>query len=130
MSTTTNTEFIFSDELNQSFLQSLYEGDLSYANDVFNNFLTESEKEFAELKEAHQANDIKKARHKLHKMKPTFAFVGLTALTEEVEEVIKICDTSENIIETEPQFSLLLNKIELSFNLIEKESARMKNHIS
>jgi hypothetical protein len=129
MSNSTNTEFVFSPELDKPFLDSLYEGDLSYASEVFENFLTESKKEFGELKEAHQANDIKKARHKFHKMKPTFAFVGLTALTEEVEEVIKICDVSENIIETEPRFVLLLNKIELSFNLIEKESARMKNHI-
>jgi Hpt domain len=130
MSKSTISEFVFSTELDRSFLQSLYEGDLQYAIEVFENFLIDTKKEVDELKNLYQENDVKKIRHKLHKVKPTFAFVGLTSLTEEVEEIISSCDRAENISEVEPGCSNLLSTFENSFGLIQKELERMKNHVT
>lgn len=128
MSITTNTEFIFSSELNQSFLQALYEGDILYASEVFESFLIDTKAELEEIKKLHLENDVKKIRYKLHKMKPTFGFVGLTALTEEIELVITFCDKSTDMSDAEPAFSKLLIQIENTFPLIEKELKRMSTH--
>lgn len=130
MSKSTIPEFVFSAELDRGFLQSLYEGDLGYAIEVFENFLIDTKKESEALKKLYEENDVKNLRHKLHKVKPTFAFVGLTALTEQVEEVISSCDLAININEVEPGCSNLLNKFENSFRLIQTELERMKNHIA
>ncbi len=130
MSKSTIPEFIFSAELDRNFLQSLYEGDLQYAIEVFENFLVDTKKESDDLKKLYEENDVKKIRQTLHKVKPTFAFVGLTSLTEEVEEVISSCDQATNISEVEPGCSNLLNKFENSFRLIQAELERMKNHMA
>ena len=130
MSKSTIPEFIFSAELDRGFLQSLYEGDLQYAIEVFENFLVNTKKESDILKKLYEENDIKNLRHKLHKVKPTFAFVGLTALTEQVEDVISSCDLATNFNEVEPGCSNLLNKFENSFRIIQAELERMKSHMT
>jgi hypothetical protein len=130
MSTTTNTEFIFSTEMNQSFLQAMYEGDLLYASEVFESFLVDVKKEMEEIKKWQSENDVKKIRHTLHKIKPTFGFVGLTALTEKIEVIISIFDKSSDISETEPAFSKTLTEIQNAFLLVEDELKRMKAYLA
>jgi ribosome maturation protein Sdo1 len=130
MSTTTTIDFTFSEELNQSFLQTLYEGDILYASEVFDSFLTGTKAEFEELVKLYREKDIKKIRHKLHKIKPTFGFVGLTKLTEEIESAITACDTSSDISKTELVLSNILDKIKNIFPLIEVELKRMTAYIA
>jgi hypothetical protein len=121
--------FAFNPKLDQTFLYSLYEGDLLHAQEVFKGFLAETKIEFEGIKNDYRQNNLKSMRQKLHKIKPTFSFVGLTALTEKTESVIKACDASSNVTETEPGCSALFVEIEDSFLLIEKELSRMKEYI-
>jgi hypothetical protein len=121
--------FTFSYPLDQRFLESLYEGDLSYAQEVFAGFLSDTRAEFEQIKGHRTQSDLKKMRQGLHKIKPTFAFVGLPGLTEKVEGVIKVCDTSTDIKGIEPSCSELFKEIEETFAIIETELARMKNHV-
>ncbi|HEY6502819.1 MAG TPA: Hpt domain-containing protein [Chitinophagaceae bacterium] len=120
--------FAFNNELDQTFLQSLYGDDLEYAQEVFEGFLSETKKEFEAIKNDYGQNDVKKIRQKLHKIKPTFSFVGLTALTERTEMIIAACDAASNTGEIEPGCSALFKEIEASFLLVENELMRMKDH--
>jgi hypothetical protein len=130
MGKSTNLEFSFSTELDQTFLQTLYEDDLAYASEVFENFLIDTKKEFEELKKSYGEDNVKEIRQKLHKIKPTFAFVGITSLPEKIEKVIIDCDHAENISETEPGYSELLSTIEKSFRLVETELERIKSYMA
>lgn len=129
MSTTTNTEFVFSADMNQSFLQAMYEGDVLYASEVFQSFLVDVKKEMEDIKKWQVENDVKKIRQTLHKIKPTFGFVGLTGLTEEIEEIISLFDKSSNVSETEPFFSKIITEIQNAFLLVENELKRMKAYL-
>jgi hypothetical protein len=129
MSKLTNTFFEFNSRLDRDFLHSLYEDDISYAVDVFESFLNDTKNEFREIKKKYKENDIRGIRQKLHKIKPTFSFVGLTELTKETEQVIKICDLSSCVTETEPGCSDLFSKISDSFCIVEEELSRMKNFL-
>ena len=120
--------FVFNDKLDHAFLYSLYEDDLPYAQEIFKGFLTETKIEFEGIKNDYSQNALKNMRQKLHKIKPTFSFVGLTGLTEKTESVIALCDHSSHVAETEPGCSALFREIEDSFLLIEKELTRMKDH--
>lgn len=120
--------FAFSNELDQPFLQSLYGDDLEYAREVFEGFLSETKTEFEEIKKDYRQNDLKKMRQRLHKIKPTFSFVGLTPLTEKTEKMIIACDASSGTGQIEPGCSALFKEIENSFPLIENELSRMKDH--
>jgi hypothetical protein len=119
--------FIFDNKLDQQFLQSLYEDDLSYAQEVFEEFLTGTKSEFEAIKNDYRDNVLKAMRQKLHKIKPTFSFVGLPTLTEKTETIIATCDASSNISEIEPGCGVLFKEIEDSLLLIEKELFRMKS---
>ena len=120
--------FTFDDKLDQTFLASLYGDDFEYAREVFEGFLSETKPEFDKIKNDYRQNDLKNMRQKLHKIKPTFGFVGLTALTGKTETVIAACDRASNTGEIEPGCSALFKEIEDSFRLIENELARMRNH--
>jgi len=122
--------FVFNPKLDHAFLYSLYEDDLSYAQEIFKGFLVETKIEFDGIKNDYHQDALKSMRQKLHKIKPTFSFVGLTSLTEKTESVIAACDDSSHVAETEPACSALFREIEDSFLLIEKELTRMKDHIA
>lgn len=122
--------FVFSPTLDQTFLSSLYDDDLLYAQEIFRGFLAETKIEFEKIKNDYLQDELKGMRQKLHKIKPTFSFVGLTALSEKTESVIKACDESSHVSETEPGCSALFMAIEDSFLIVEKELLRMKDYMA
>lgn len=128
MGNSTNEFFDFSPELDQAYLNSLYEDDLSYAREVFEGFLTETGREFALIKEYHANGDIQQVRRNLHKIKPTFSFVGLTPITEESETVIVLCDQASQPTDIEPACTDLFEKIEKALDLVQKETVRLKEY--
>ncbi len=125
----TKPDFVFSPELDGVFLYSLYEDDLAYAKEVFESFLKDTKQEFEQIKEWYKKNEIKNIRHKLHKIKPTFSFVGLPDITEKTEKLIIACDSATDINSIEPTCTDLFTEIEGSFLLIENELKRMKNFV-
>ena len=120
--------FAFDNKLDQPFLESLYGDDFQYAQEVFEGFLATTKTEFESIKNDYRQNDVKNMRQKLHKIKPTFSFVGLTVLTEKTETIIAACDASSTTKEIETGCSALFKEIEDSFLLIESELTRMRNH--
>ncbi len=120
--------FAFDTKLDQTFLESLYGDDVQYAQEVFEGFLADTKNEFEKIKSDYRQNAVKNMRQKLHKIKPTFSFVGLTALSEKTETIIAACDVSANTREIEPACSVLFKEIEDSFLLIETELIKMRNH--
>jgi len=120
--------FVFDSKLDQTFLESLYGDDFQYAQVVFEGFLADTKTEFERIKSDYSQNALKNMRQKLHKIKPTFSFVGLTALTEKTETIIAACDASSNTREIETDCSALFKEIEDSFPLIENELTRMRNY--
>jgi hypothetical protein len=119
--------FVFDNKLDQQSLQSLYEDDLSYAQEVFEEFLNSTKSEFEAVKIDYRTNVLKNMRQKLHKIKPTFSFVGLPSLTEKTETIIATCDAASTISEVGSGCLALFKEIEDSFLLIEKELFRIKN---
>jgi len=119
--------FAFDSKLDQTFLDSLYGDDFQYAQEVFEGFLVETKTEFEGIKNDFRQNALKNMRQKLHKIKPTFSFVGLTDLSEKTETIIAACDASSSTREIESGCSALFNEIEDSFVLIENELLRMRN---
>ncbi len=118
--------FVFDNKLDQKFLQSLYEDDLSYAQEVFEEFLNSTKSEFDTIKNDFNGNVLTGMRQKLHKIKPTFSFVGLPSLTEKTETIIVACDAVSNTNEIEQDCLVLFKEIEDALLLIEREIFRMK----
>ncbi len=122
--------FVFSPDFDHVFLESMYDNDMEYAGEVFSGFLTETRREFETLTASYSNGNITGFRQVLHKIKPTFSFVGLTGLTEKCEELISLCGKITEMTAAEPLWTGLSGDIVKSFELVEKELIRMKKHTS
>jgi hypothetical protein len=122
--------FAFNPLLDVGFLHSIYEGDYTYAKEVFGNFLNEIRKEIYEMETAWQQADIKKFRSTLHKIKPTFSLVGLSFISGETEALIIKCDEAEAITSLINPY----NELKLSVNkwlpVVEEEYVKLQNYNS
>ncbi len=91
--TTSNTKggyfqpFIFNERLDTALLTEFYGGDLSYARDMFDIFLTTVMPEYLTLKEQVVAKNTAEVGRLAHKLKPTFAMVGLPDLEQQMEAI-------------------------------------------
>lgn len=122
--------FIFNPQLDHEFLNAMYENDIVYAEEVFSAFLEQTRNEFGQVRNCYSNNDWQCLRQKLHKIKPTFSFVGLTALSEKCEEMIAACDHEADIKSRTLLWEKLEQEIEQSFRTVESELARMKTYTS
>jgi Hpt domain len=121
--------FVFSPEFDHVFLESMYDNDLDYAGEVFSGFLKETKNEVEALMNHYGNGNVTGFRQTLHKIKPTFSFVGLTGLTEKCEELISFCDKITEMKLAEPQWTSLSAEFEKAFILVDQELERMKKHI-
>jgi signal transduction histidine kinase/DNA-binding response OmpR family regulator len=125
-----NDTFSFDKRLDTAFLNDFYEGDLEHAAEMFSIFLTESLKDLNRLSPALKAADWKWMASLAHKLKPTFAMVGLTQITQYVENLEK------SVKQEQPSIQLtesLLNRIILEVNrfkpILEQELLYLKSKV-
>ena len=79
--------FVFNKRLDAGLLTEFYGDDLSYARDMFDIFLTTVMPEYATLKEQVIAQNTTEVGRLAHKLKPTFAMVGLPDLELKMEAI-------------------------------------------
>ena len=84
------SQFQFNQELNVEYLEKIYEKDYEYATDMFETFLNHALKEFWDLEPLIKDGKWSKMRSLAHKLKPTFAMVGLTDIEEKMYAIEKV----------------------------------------
>ena len=85
-------EFAYDSHLDVEFLNELYEGDKEHALAIFEQFLRNVHGQLKEVEDNFNSRDIESMRQKIHKMKPSFSFVGLSHLTLKAGQVENECD--------------------------------------
>jgi hypothetical protein len=103
----------YDSRLDGNFLHSLYEDDKEHAAIVFEQFLKGYPAQIADVEATFKAGDLPLLKHRVHKMKPTFSFVGLTAITEKAGLLEKKCAEEtdiNNIVELYQSFKNDLNE--------------------
>ena len=100
--------FCFSSQLDSSYLVDLYGDDLEYAADMFETFLAYSVKELPSLRPLIEEGDFEKSRQLAHKLKPTFAMVGLLAL----QQKMLLIETMASEKKALPNILLKLDEVE------------------
>jgi len=89
--------FQFSSDLDGDYLRTFYEDDLDYAADMFDTFLEYTVAEFPNLKVAIDTGEMEEIRKAAHKIKPTFAMVGLTQLRDKLAQVESLASANSDI---------------------------------
>ncbi|HSN08468.1 MAG TPA: Hpt domain-containing protein [Hanamia sp.] len=125
-----NILFSFDPRLDSAFLQSMYEGDVEYAREIFSMFVEMAPDLVKDIDESFALGTVEPLRLHVHKLKPAFSFVGLTKLAKIAEALEERCKETSDIIDIKDLYNELKNNYTLSFPIIEKEMERLKNQIN
>jgi HPt (histidine-containing phosphotransfer) domain-containing protein len=118
--------FTFSDQIDSNFLYSLYEDDYQYIEEIFGTTLQHFDGDFNAIKDAYAAGDLEAVRKAVHKIKPTFGFVGLPAVQQNCKEFEDFCQNAASTIELKQQYQQIVATLAVSKELIEAEHNKLK----
>jgi len=122
----TANAFVFNAEIDTNYLQSLYGDDYVYLQEVFDTVLKDYQSLTDNIEYSYSSGNITALRSAVHKIKPVFGFVGLTAVQLQCQQFEQICGTAGSPDKLASDFETLKNKIFQSKQLIEEEKKKLE----
>lgn len=123
---TTKQDIIQSSELDANYLNEMYHGDKSHAIDMFETFLEIVDDELLVLKTATTKGQIEDIYKIIHRIKPIFAMVGLTQITEQLA-VVESNKGDDNTINWPNFYEQLKIDVDAKRPIIQSEIQRLKS---
>jgi len=125
-----SVQFIFDSRLNKGYLEGLYEGNIDYAFDLFEIYLTTLPSHMEDAWEIFHSEKYDEAKRYAHAIvnQPNFAMVGLSHLSEmagALEELL----IEEKITASQQKFALLYEAFHQTLPIIQEEYLRMKDFL-
>jgi HPt (histidine-containing phosphotransfer) domain-containing protein len=118
--------FEYDQRLDVDFLQSIYDDDMEHAAISFEQFLLKIPAQLKELEDSFVTNDVAVFRQKLHKLKPTFSYVGLTKITADAEKIERLCNETTDFDVISGLYVDLKQHLNDYIPIIEAELERLK----
>ncbi|MBO9198750.1 MULTISPECIES: Hpt domain-containing protein [Niastella] len=119
-------KFIFNEKLDANYLYSLYEDDYQYIEEIFLTTLANFNEDFNSIKDAFETNNISDLKRAIHKMKPTFGFVGLPLVQNICKEFEDICQNATSSNELTSEYQQIVVTLAESKELIASEYNKLK----
>ncbi|HVU95890.1 MAG TPA: Hpt domain-containing protein [Puia sp.] len=119
------TGFVFDESLNASFLAELFDGDTTYAETVFEDFLRDLPVYWDRVEAAYESKDLPVLGTSVHTCKTLFGYVGFTDLQDLCQQFENKCsvNTAE---ELRLDYIRLIQRKEKAQHIIEKEYDRLR----
>ena len=121
-------KFIFNEKIDGEYLYSLYEDDYQYVEEVFGTTLKHLDGDLDALHQAFQAGDTGALKRAIHKLKPTFGFVGLPALQQICKEFEDICQIATDTDEVKAQYQQIVPTLAAGKELIADQYTKLKEY--
>lgn len=119
--------FSFNKGLDKDFLDEFYGEDFDYATEMFDIFINQYINEFEEIESFIENEDWREVKQKLHKIKPSFAMVGLTSLTSRVQHLEdKSIALEPNKIIIKEKYQDIKREIHKYLPILENDLEKMK----
>lgn len=107
---------------------SLYEDDFVYMEEIFSITLTQLKPDIIVLKTAFETGDQAGLQKAVHKIKPSFGFVGLPQTQELCKQFEDTCAISSSTSQLVSHYTLLCSRLEESVRIIETEHRKLKEY--
>jgi len=120
-------KYKFNDKIDVRFLHSLYEEDYPYIEEVFGTTLKELTNSQLQVDEAFIAGDIAGLKKYVHKIKPSFGFVGLMETQEMCRNFEDACLAATTPDQLSIPYQQLKSLMEDSRKVIETEYKKLKH---
>lgn len=118
--------FEFSPDLDTGFLLSIYENDMLYAEEIFANFLISLPEALKEMEDAIEKSNTELFKSVVHRIKPSFSYVGLSEITLEMDNLQKECLHTSDMNQLTGRYKPLLERIRNKIILIQQELKRIQ----
>ena len=119
-------KFIFNEKLDSEYLYSLYEDDYQYIQEIFQTTLTHFDEDYNSIRTAFEANNLLELKKAIHKIKPTFGFVGLPLVQHICKEFEDHCQRAGSSNELKTEYQLIVATLAASKDLIATEHNKLK----
>ncbi|AEW01503.1 hypothetical protein A4D02_05780 [Niastella koreensis] len=119
-------KFIFNEKIDADYLYSLYEDDYQYIEEIFQTTLTYFNEDYNSIKNAYETNNISDLKKAIHKMKPTFGFVGLPLVQNICRDFEDICQKATSSNDLSSEYQQIVVTLAESKELIASEYNKLK----
>lgn len=119
-------KFIFNEKIDSDYLHSLYEDDYQYIEEIFATTLAHFDDDVRSIQDAFTAGDVSALKKAVHKIKPTFGFVGLTSVQQLCREFEDICQKATTTDELKHQYQQIVTTLAVNKDLITSEYSKLK----
>jgi HPt (histidine-containing phosphotransfer) domain-containing protein len=120
-------KFIFNEKIDSDYLHSLYEDDYQYIEEIFATTLAHYDGDLSAIQEAFAAGDTATLKKAIHKIKPTFGFVGLTSVQQLCGAFEDICQKAGSTAELKDQYQQIVATLAANKELIATEYRKLKD---
>jgi hypothetical protein len=121
----TKSLFTNSVDIDINYLESRYAEDLITAARVFSMYLQCLPSHLKELSESVESHNIYEFRALIHKLIPSFTYVGLTDVSERLQELNLKCITAKDMVLYEIEIRDLIKRIISSTRAVEEIQSRL-----
>ncbi|TWF35674.1 PAS domain S-box-containing protein [Chitinophaga polysaccharea] len=123
--------FEFNSDLDVKYLTDLYEGNISYAADLFEIFIRTIRDEIKKIDVLVDHRDWEQMKFQVHKLKPNFAMVGLTWINAKMQELENQLRFNQETYSTEitQLFTEIKEDLDKYYPLVEEEYHKMRDFI-
>ncbi|PUZ24239.1 PAS domain S-box protein [Chitinophaga costaii] len=129
METPNTNGYQFQSALDTKFLDALYENNLGYASDLFEVFVKTIHEEMAKIKTLLEEKDWEGMGFQVHKLKPNFSMVGLTAIAanmQTLENYLKSNQLNKHLPEIPGLFAEVESALAANMPVVEEELKKMR----
>ncbi|MFT3825347.1 MAG: Hpt domain-containing protein [Chitinophagaceae bacterium] len=126
-SNTFSNTFIFNKRFDNDYLFSLYAGEYSYIEEIFATTLEYFDEDVEKAAMAYATGNMSDLKNALHKLKPTFGFVGLLTIQDECRDFELKCQRTDDVEELKQDYKQIVITLAEGKELIEKEYRRLKD---
>jgi chemotaxis protein histidine kinase CheA len=121
-----SNKFIFNEKIDSDYLFSMYADDYGYIEEIFGTTLAHYDEDFESLKAAYESGSLNDLKRASHKIKPTFGFVGLTSIQEQVKIFEDLCQKVPNTDYLKDDFKQIVATLADCKELITSEYQKLK----
>jgi HPt (histidine-containing phosphotransfer) domain-containing protein len=122
----TSNTFAFNAEIDTDYLTSLYGDDYMYLQEVYETVLADFQSLMDNIDYSYSSGNLAALRSSVHKIKPVFGFVGLTAVQEQCQQFERLCGSVGSPDNLSGDFETLKNIISQSKQIIEEERKKLE----
>ena len=122
----TANAFVFNAEIDANYLNSLYGEDFVYLQEIFETVLNDYQSLTDNIEYSYSSGNLAALRSAVHKIKPVFGFVGLTAVQQLCQQFEQTCSTVQSPDQLAGDFETLKNKIFQGKQIIEEEKKKLE----